>query len=715
MDNRTLEEQQKLLDLLSGAYEDEAKNVQKLLSLQNRLNDARSLGLDTVTDLEAEVSNLTKGLGAEEKQILQLKDSIEQTTKNTAELDKGMGKLKESMASVGIGLSGLVSSMDQIAGTSFANLGNGIGGLITEVGKYNAVINKLEVDLRRSTGFQNRYTNSFHALRKEYKDMNLPQEVLAGNLKALNANFKAFDGVSKEQRKNVTLLAGEFYKLGASQEDTAKLADVLKSALGYGGSGLTRAMKDNVALSAKLGMNVGEVMKNFVALTPQLAKFGTAMPRVFDKLQKQARSLAMDVKDIFNVADSFDTFEGSMELAGKLNSQFGMELNAIQMMRMEEGERNELLREKFFETGRDFDSMQKRQKQMMASFLFQGDVDKTRRFFQQGMDISSFSEGEPAKRDGEAFSDLSEKMQVTAETQMDAVLDTLGGYNKTLEKQVQALEFVQRNSQTLATALIGKSTMSSLTGAGLALGTAGVTTVGGYKLLKNKGVGELVKTAAKGGGKLGVAAKLLMALGVGGAAVAPKLASETVKQGVKYSMGNVGKMAAQKTGEQTAIGLAKGLTGTTAKNLTRGVPVLGSLIGIGINKASGDTWGRSVVTGVAGAVSGALATAGLGLATSGVGLLAGGAAYMGGAVAGEYAAGKAFDAIFGGPAAAPGTPGSVPSAQTSAASQAATGQAAQAGFVAEEVVMPITLNIDGNEFVTAVGTANNVLFKQKQR
>jgi hypothetical protein len=705
MDNKTLEEQQKLLDLLSGAYDKEAKKVQELLALQSRLNDARSLGLDTVTGLEAKVSDLNKKLSDEGKQILQLKDGIEQTTKSTAELDKGMGKLKDGMASVGIGLSSLVSSMDQVAGTSFANLGNGIGGLITEVGKYNAVLNKLEVDLRRSTGFQNRYTNSFHALRKEYKDMNLPQEVLAGNLKALNANFKAFDGVSKEQRKNVTLLAGEFYKLGASQEDTAKLADVLKSALGYGGSGLTRAMKDNVALSAKLGMNVGEVMKNFVALTPQLAKFGTAMPRVFDKLQTQARSLAMDVKDIFNVADSFDTFEGSMELAGKLNSQFGMQVNAIQMMRMEEGERNELLREKFFETGRDFDSMGRRQKQMMSSFLFQGDADKTRRFFQQGMDISAFSEGEPAKRDGEAFSDLSEKMQVSAETQMDAVLDTLGGYNVTLEKQVQALKFVQENSQTLAKVLIGKSGMSTLTKAGLAVGGIGGTGFTAVKLLRTKGAGEVIKTMAKGKGKTAMLAKVLQMVGVGGAAVAPNLAKETLKRGVP-AFTRMGTEVA----EEAIKKAAPSVVGRVAGSVARGLPFIG--LGLSMMDAfkayqAGDNMGAMIALG-GGAMS---MIPGAGLARTALRLGGGFGAplvNMGRDMMGMTATADG---------AAPGTPGLMPSAATGAESATAAAQAAQAGagFVAEEVVMPITLNIDGNEFVTAVGTANNVLFKQKQR
>jgi hypothetical protein len=296
-------------------------------------------------------------------------------------------------------------------------------------------------------------------------------------------------------------------------------------------------------------------------------------------------------------------------------------------------------------------------------------------------------------------------MQVSAETQMDAVLDTLGGYNVTLEKQVQALKFVQENSQTLAKVLIGKSGMSTLTKAGLAVGGIGTTGFTAVKLLKTKGAGEAIKTMAKGKGKTAMIAKVLQMVGVGGAAVAPNLAKETLKRGVP-AFTRMGTEVA----EEAIKKAAPSVVGRVAGSVARGLPFIG--LGLSMMDAfkayqAGDNTGAMIALG-GGAMS---MIPGAGLARTALRLGGGFGAPM--LNMGREMMGMTATAD----GAAPGTPGLVPSAATGAESATAAAQAAQAGagFVAEEVVMPITLNIDGNEFVTAVGTANNVLFKQKQR
>ena len=157
IDNKTLEEQKKLLDMLSGAYEDEAKKVQKLLAAQQQLNDARAVGADNVQELQIKVADLNSKLEQEGKQIRDLTASVKKNSEAQAELGESMSKLKDVALSTGVAFNSVVEAMDTVAGTSIANLGKGVGSAASQLAGFVRDINNLEVGLRRSTGFKDRY------------------------------------------------------------------------------------------------------------------------------------------------------------------------------------------------------------------------------------------------------------------------------------------------------------------------------------------------------------------------------------------------------------------------------------------------------------------------------------------------------------------------------------------------------------------------------
>ena len=101
------------------------------------------------------------------------------------------------------------------------------------------------------------------------------------------------------------------------------------------------------------------------------------------------------------------------------------------------------------------------------------------------------------------------------------------------------------------------------------------------------------------------------------------------------------------------------LLGDTGGLLTKGVPtiakripVVGSLLGTGIDQAVNpeNSWGKSIAKGVGGTIGGILGIAGagaLGVGTGGAGFLAAGAMGMGGAVAGEKSGEWLYDLFSG--------------------------------------------------------------------
>ena len=542
--------------------------------------------------------------------------------------------------------------------------------------------------------------------------MGIPQEILAKNLESLNANFLAFDGLSKSQRDNITNLTGEFFKMGASSETTSKALDMLKSGIGNSASEAVRSMRGFQEFRKEVGMSLDNVLQNFTALTPQLAKFGSEAPRVFKDLQMRARSLQMDVKEIFNVADQFDTFQGAMEIVGKLNSQFGMQLNTVQLMRAEEKERVEILRSQFFVGGRTFDALEKRQKQMIASIVTGGDVEQARRLFQQGMDITAFQAdvGRDDRAGTTAGASVAERALAGTEAVQDAALNTLGGYDKALEKMIGVIDTMQNNANSIANTLLLKSAATTTTNVGTSLITTGAGAYGGYKILQKMGVRGAVEAMAKGGGKAGALGKLLKFAGIGGAAVAPEVLKQTAKTTATGVVRNTATpaftRAVQATTQEAMKKAAPGLVGKIGGSVVRGLPFLGlalSVMDATKRYAAGDTKG-ALIDLAGGAMSmipgGGFLRAGLSI---------GGAVTATGVNALRDASGGGMSATAQG--AAPGVPLGVQA-------QPGTTQAANQGmgsFVADEVVLPIQLNIDGNKFIEATTTANKVIFNPLSR
>ena len=119
----------------------------------------------------------------------------------------------------------------------------------------------------------------------------------------------------------------------------------------------------------KTGRPLTAILKDFEELGPQIARFGNQATDVFDRLQVQARQLGMESKKIFEIGELFDTFESSADAAGRLNAQFGTQLESVNLMAMDHADRFKTLRGEFDRMGLVVGDFNKRQVQMLASIM----------------------------------------------------------------------------------------------------------------------------------------------------------------------------------------------------------------------------------------------------------------------------------------------------------------------------------------------------------
>ena len=167
-------------------------------------------------------------------------------------------------------------------------------------------------------------------------------------------------------------------------------------------------------LASEIGRPLDSVVKDLNAIGPTLGRFGEQGLQVFRKLSKQARELGLTTKQAFDVSELFDTFEGAANIAGRLNSQLGLQLNSVELMKSSSEDRIDLLRQEFQLQGLSFQSMGRRQKQMIAGILGQ-DEETTARLLGDSMDISRFQK---EKADEKTITDM-----VKLQEQMNHIME----------------------------------------------------------------------------------------------------------------------------------------------------------------------------------------------------------------------------------------------------------------------------------------------------
>lgn len=85
-----------------------------------------------------------------------------------------------------------------------------------------------------------------------------------------------------------------------------------------------RGLQERImGLGDEIGMGAPKMMESFARAAPRLAIHGKNMEKVFRSVASTSAQLGLEVDDVLSLAEGFQTFEGSAQAAGKLNSILG--------------------------------------------------------------------------------------------------------------------------------------------------------------------------------------------------------------------------------------------------------------------------------------------------------------------------------------------------------------------------------------------------------
>lgn len=123
-----------------------------------------------------------------------------------------------------------------------------------------------------------------------------------------------------------------------------------------------------IQLGEAFGMNAMEISRDMAELEGDMKHFGGLTRKELGETVVYAKRLGIEVKSLAGIMDTFDTFDTAADAAARLNQQFGIQVDAMRLMKAESpAQRLEELRKGLERTGRSFESLDRRSQQYLAT------------------------------------------------------------------------------------------------------------------------------------------------------------------------------------------------------------------------------------------------------------------------------------------------------------------------------------------------------------
>ena len=360
-------EYQKILEKLKVELQGVTEDTDDWVAAQKKADKALDALNDKTEDASAKLGaedGLSKELAQVGQKMLGLNiesggatEKLMNIGKKFKDLKAGGGSLSKALGKAGksIGLSFAVKIMDQFIETT------------KELMKQQ---DQAISSFRKATGAGKEYNLEMAATERRNFAAGVSALDAGKAYNVLYDQFSQFTQLNQAERENLVDTTILLDKLGVQMGTSAKIMDQLSRALGLGPDSLNETMLRLAGGAKELGVSMDKMASDFAGAFTELSKYGDRAIDVFEGLAKQSKATGLAVGDLMGIAKQFDEFDTAAKAVGRLNAIMGGPyLNAIDMLNASEAERIELLRDSVDVAGVQWESMNRFEKQAMASAL----------------------------------------------------------------------------------------------------------------------------------------------------------------------------------------------------------------------------------------------------------------------------------------------------------------------------------------------------------
>ena len=248
-----------------------------------------------------------------------------------------------------------------------------------------------QTELSKVTATTGEYNDMLYDLQESNKTFGVDVEKAGKAIGDLHNELSSFNQMSSATQGMLAETTARMEVLGVKTGSGAKQFDNMIQGMGMTATMANDASMELVALGGAIGMAADTITDGFNAAASELAKYGSDAIDVFKGLASAAKATGIEMGSLMSITKQFDTFEGAAAGAGKLNAILGGGvINSMDLLNGTEEERIRLLIQSVAASGKNFESLNKFEKQAIASAAGISDMAEANKLF--SMSLSAYDE-----------------------------------------------------------------------------------------------------------------------------------------------------------------------------------------------------------------------------------------------------------------------------------------------------------------------------------
>ena len=267
----------------------------------------------------------------------------------------------------------------------------GMDQMITATKDLFTSFDQAQASLALTTATTGEYNDMLYDLQEANKTFGVDSKVAGEAIGKLHTELSAFNQMSSDTQGMLAETTARMDKLGVKTSVGAKQFDNMIQGMGMTATMANDASMELIALGGAIGMAADTISEGFNTAAQELAKYGSDAIDVFKGLASAAKATGIEMSSLTNIAKQFDTFEGAAQGAGKLNAILGGGvINSMDLLNGTEEERIRLLIQSMQLSGKNFESLNRFEKQAIASAAGIQDMTEANKLF--SMSLSAYDE-----------------------------------------------------------------------------------------------------------------------------------------------------------------------------------------------------------------------------------------------------------------------------------------------------------------------------------
>ena len=285
--------------------------------------------------------------------------------------DSMLGSLTKSIEKAG-GLTNAFNTMGRQLATQLSPANLFAGTLEKVVESTKAMV--LQADsafssFRRATGGGAEFDDVMMEARVDAAAMGASLQQVSQATTTLYNEMRRFSELSQDTQTELVAFTATMENMGISSAATADFMNYATAGLRMNTDQAKAAQRELAAAALEIGMAPQEMMEGFASATPVIAAHGDASIQVMKGLAAAAKATGAEVSELVGIfGQAMNTFEGTAEVAGRVNAILGGDLlNSVDLLNASEDERIRMMIQAIELSGRSFESMGRFEKQALAN------------------------------------------------------------------------------------------------------------------------------------------------------------------------------------------------------------------------------------------------------------------------------------------------------------------------------------------------------------